>query len=400
MAAINNDNNSTTVPNITNMLQSTSLTENPQKLLSPLDQPFPTDVVFDILVKLPVKSLQRFRAACKPWDELISSDRKFAMAQLRQASATRSDYHHLLVYVHSYPYEAVTSYVRDYSLTSTFCTNDGGETYFQPNCPLDEGDWLHFDGDTCHGLVLVTVDKFENSPVLWNPTTGKFRILPRIENYPMDTCSVHTGLGYDPSTDSYKIVEVSHSGGVSIAMVHTVGTDSWREIKNFPIGEPMYSVKFVNDTLNWLVKRDIFMGYPPNSGVIISLDLASEEFDEISPPVNVIGDMDLASFKDWLCIMAHRFMTSDVWVMKEYRNVESWTKLYSIPMYEENPRSRPLYNMIHCISKDDENEIILLRNKSRFVLYDPNARTFSAPMVEMFQGYHDSRVIIESLVTP
>ncbi|MED6206709.1 hypothetical protein PIB30_029444 [Stylosanthes scabra] len=394
---VNNDNNSTNVVNITNMLQSTTLTENPPKFLSPLEQPFPADVVFDILVRLPVKSLQRFRSACKPWNELISSDRKFAMAQLRRASTTRCDCHHLLVYVHSFADEALTSYVRDYSLIPAFCTSDN---YYQPNCPLAEGDWLHFDGNSCHGLVLITVDKFQDAPVLWNPTTGKFKILPRIKNYPMDSCSVHTGLGYDPSTDTYKVVEVSHSDGINIAMVHAVGSDSWREIKNFPVGFPRFNVKFVNDTLNWLLKRDISMGYPPNSSVIVSLDMGMEEFNEISPPMNAIGDLEISILKDWLCIIGHRFRTSDVWVMKEFGRVESWTKLFSIPIYEYDLRSRPIYNIIHSISKDDENEIILLRNKSKFVLYDPKTETFSIPVVEKFQGYSDSRVIIESLVTP
>ncbi|MED6185968.1 hypothetical protein PIB30_062250 [Stylosanthes scabra] len=358
MAAVNDDSNSINVANITNMLQSTTLTENSLKLLSPSEQPLPADILFDILVRLLVKLLQQFRSVCKSWNELISSDRKFAMAQLRRASATRCECHHLLVHVHSFPHEALTSYVRDYSLTSAFSSSNGGDTYSQPSGPLVEGDWLHFDGNSCHGLVLVTVDTFQNSPILWNPTTGKFKILPGMNNYPMDSCFVHTGLGYDASTDSYKVVEVSHSMGVSIAMVHTVGSDSWREIKNFPGGVPQLSVKFVNDTLNWLVKRDISMGYPPNTSVIVSLDMGREEFHEVSPPVNVIGDLDLSLLKDWLCILGHRFMTSDVWVMKEYGNVESWTKLFSIPIYEENPLSRPVYNIINCISEDNDNEVV------------------------------------------
>ncbi|MED6157497.1 hypothetical protein PIB30_023695 [Stylosanthes scabra] len=62
-----------------------------------------------------------------------------------------------------------------------------------------------------------------------NPTTRKFKILPQIKKYPMDSGSVHTGLGYDPSSDYDKVVEVLHSKGVNTAMVHIVGTDLWRD---------------------------------------------------------------------------------------------------------------------------------------------------------------------------
>ncbi|MED6146798.1 hypothetical protein PIB30_038028 [Stylosanthes scabra] len=248
--------------------------------------------------------------------------------------------------------------------------NDDNDTYSQPNGPFDEGDCFRFNDNSCHDL-----------------------------KYPMDGGSVHTGLGYDSSSDSYKVAEVLHSKGVDISMVHIVGSDLWREIRNFSDFHPL-NVKFINDIPNWLVKRNIFMVYHLNISVIVSFDMGRKEFHEVPPPMNVIGDMNLSLMMHWLCIMAHRFMNSDIWFIKEYGKVESWTKFFNIPIYEENHHSCPFYNIIHCISEDYANGVMLLRNKSKFDVYDSKTETFNAPAVQKFQGYSDSKVIIKILVTP
>ncbi|MED6168605.1 hypothetical protein PIB30_013100 [Stylosanthes scabra] len=120
------------------MLQSTTLIENPSKSLSPSKQPFIDDLVFDML-RLPVKSLQRFRSACKPWITLISLDRKFAIEEPRRDFATRCDCRYIFVCVHSFPDEALTSYLTNYSLISAFSIDDGSDAYFYPNGAFTEG---------------------------------------------------------------------------------------------------------------------------------------------------------------------------------------------------------------------------------------------------------------------
>ncbi|MED6186085.1 hypothetical protein PIB30_063432 [Stylosanthes scabra] len=168
-------------------------------------------------------------------------------------------------------------------------------------------------------------------------------------------------------------------------MIHILGNDFWREIKNISDDFPRFNVKFVNDTPKWLVRRNIFMMYHPNNSVIVFLDMGREEFHEVSPPMNVIGDLNLSLLKDGLFIVNRRFMNSDVWVMKEYGKVES-TKFFSIPIYKENPHSCPFYNIIHCISEDDENGVMLLWNKSGFLFMIPGPELLVLLMFKIFKA--------------
>ncbi|MED6173952.1 hypothetical protein PIB30_064500 [Stylosanthes scabra] len=129
--------------------------------------------------------------------------------------------------------------------------------------------------------------------------------------------------------------------------------------------------------------------------------MGREEFHEVSPPMNVVRDQNLSLLKRWLCIVGRRFMNSDVWVMKEYGKVESWTKFFSIPIYEENHHSRPFYNIIHCISEDEENGVMLLRNKSRFDVYDPKTRTFNALLFKSSKKEEENLAIcVENWIGP
>ncbi|XP_020995510.1 F-box/kelch-repeat protein At3g23880-like [Arachis duranensis] len=395
MAAVNSHNDSSTAANITNMLQSVTLTE----------EVFPPEIIFDILVRLPVKTLQRFRAACKLWNEMISSDRKFAKEQLRRATATVTatdgrDCNRLIKYVHSYPGEPITSFMRDYSLRSLASSSGNlAGTYSEPKGPLVEGDWMHFDGDSCHGLLLLNIETAENAMVVWNPSTGKFRTLPPVKDHPMQSCSVHTGFGYDSSTDTYKAVEVSHHRGVNIAMAHTVGTDSsWRVVPNFPGGSPRGCTKFVSGSIHWLMIQSKIteFGEYMDYYVVVSMDMGTETIEEVMVPEKIIGDLELAVLNDWLCIVGRGSMICDVWVMKEYGNAESWTKLFSIPYVETNPPSRPWYSVMDTVSDDE----ILLHNRISFVVYNHKNQTFSVPVLQEFRGLSDFRVYTQSLVSP
>jgi len=61
--------------------------------------------------------------------------------------------------------------------------------------------------------------------------------------------------------------------------VHTVGTETWRRIPDFPYGVPFDDelAKFVCGTVNWLTRYD-------SDYVIVSLDLEKESYRKLLMP--------------------------------------------------------------------------------------------------------------------
>ncbi|KAL3507357.1 hypothetical protein ACH5RR_032739 [Cinchona calisaya] len=78
----------------------------------------------------------------------------------------------------------------------------------------------------------------------------------------------------------------------------------------------------------------------------------------------------------------------DLWVMKDYGVVESWTKVASLPPDQ----------MLLCISGKGE---ILLSCASDFGLYNLGDQSLTHHKIEdVDEVYHDDIIYVESLVSP
>ncbi|RHN54039.1 putative F-box associated interaction domain-containing protein [Medicago truncatula] len=147
-------------------------------------------------------------------------------------------------------------------------------------------------------------------------------------------------------------------------MVHTLGTDSWRLIQDFPslITGTTYlkSGKFVSGTINWLVCRGDWS--------IVSLDLRTVSYQQILPPD--YGEekftFKLGVSRDCLCILGDHVSqrVSDVWLMKEFENRESWTKLVSFHSDHYYSINKVLYIFV-------DDQLLLEVMKLGLVVYDP-----------------------------
>jgi F-box interacting protein len=197
---------------------------------------------------------------------------------------------------------------------------------------------------------------------LWNPSIRKFQELPHLiseePKYPL-----MYGFGYHPISDNYKVVvvfgDLTHDHLCKDELinevtrevkVHTLGTDSWKNVSDFPF--PIFSYQrkgqHVSGTINWL----IFAGI---KRFIASFDLRNECYREILLPDDLDkvdkNKLRFSVFRDCLCMI----YGEDVWVMKEYGNKESWTKLFTISSMRDF--SCPYIKAI-CIFEDEQ---VLLR---------------------------------------
>jgi len=116
-------------------------------------------------------------------------------------------------------------------------------------------------------------------------------------------------------------------------MVHTLGTNTWRLINGvfpFPNGYQK-SLIFVSGALNWMPYKQDY------TRSVVSFDLVTESYKRILQPnygVEDVYKVILGVSSDCLCIFACTQTFFDAWLMKEYRNKGSWTKLFRVPYME------------------------------------------------------------------
>jgi F-box interacting protein len=212
------------------------------------------------------------------------------------------------------------------------------------------------------------------------------------------------GFGYDPISDNYKVVvvfsDLTHDD-LSIdelmnevmreVRVYILGTNSWKNVSEFPfaIVSVQHLGQHVNDTINWL-------GFAGIKRFIASFDLGNETYQEVLLPDDS-GEVDentlrLSVFRDYLCII----FGEDVWVMKEYGNKESWTKLFTMS-YMRDPRTSS-YPYIKAIRVFEDGQVLLMYREGRkwgHISY--NCKNDTSKFIEV---ENTPEVCIESLLSP
>ncbi|XP_006358329.1 F-box/kelch-repeat protein At3g06240-like [Solanum tuberosum] len=283
------------------------------------------DVDIEVLNRLPVRSLLRFKCVSKLWMTLIS-DPNFKMKHLNHA---KNDENSQKILVNQqYPY------IEEFSLyCSSLSSVQQVEHPHKFDCPSNIKSWHHTLYCCYHGLALIGFYnyKLDFLPLLWNPSTRESIVLPPPKILPNDYCT--WGLGYDSASDDYMILKIDEkSRSESLALK----SGSWRLMDKHPICDvhPMLtstdSLVFVHGAFHWLINS-------LRKYYVVSFGISDEVYREIplpeqiylkkfrEPGVSVLGGM-LCAYSHYVSRIEDVFM---FWVMKDYVS-ESWTELYTI----------------------------------------------------------------------
>ncbi|GJU46687.1 ribonuclease H-like domain-containing protein [Tanacetum coccineum] len=135
------------------------------------------------------------------------------------------------------------------------------------------------------------------------------------------------GNGYAKSTDDYKVVGVSNADNK--VKMYSLNTENWKNLSDFPHGcRVRDDAVFLKGCVQWL-------DTVPNLWKIVSFDLETESYDEVLHPEYDEGNktLDLGVLGGWLCVVCNYDTNhvADAWVMKDYGEEDSRTKLLSIP---------------------------------------------------------------------
>ncbi|XP_076922048.1 F-box/kelch-repeat protein At3g06240-like [Bidens hawaiensis] len=295
----------------------------------------PRDILINILSRLPAKSLGQFKSVSKYWLSLISSKEFIKFHHRRALFDTNTNHSRVFVIsthsLHSINYESPSCYEGvddDYSRAIISLTD-----------PFEKESVIEKKLGSCYGLIFSVC--FDDCILLWNPTTGKTRVIPD----PLTPSSNGTrfyGLGYDFSIDDYKMVSVSRtisSNSIS-CQVFNLKIGSWRTVQtaHMSINDHDMIGSFTNDAIHWIVRHR-----PHDDGfnkreAIISFNIKDEVFMDIVLPNG--GENEQSGFRclgDLKgCLYAvyggggDDGVDMEVWVMKEYGIESSWSKVIKL----------------------------------------------------------------------
>ncbi|XP_023923911.1 F-box/kelch-repeat protein At3g23880-like [Quercus suber] len=354
-------------------------------------------IVLNILARLPVKSLLRFRCVCKSWDSLITSP-YFISTHLHVNTVDRGDY------IVNMPWYVENSSSPPYSngpVIAFYCDHDGFDKIFEFEIPSRFPPYQANLVGSCNGLLCLEFQVREKRwqvasltviIYLWNPSIRKLKRLPDIEF----DCFIPLGFAYHSEKNDYKVVKISYYSRRNLEVeVYTSKSDSWRTLEGLDVSlgpqiEFGYNISlpipFFGGALHWLV--DIIQGKEKHrTEMILSFDVNNETFEELALPDhcfdgagNGLDGKCISLFRGKLALI--RFDTvgeqsfACVWAIKEYGKHKSWNKPLVV---------REQYHGLYGLTKrgfillEDESHIfgngqLEMPKKRKFVLIDPEAR--------------------------
>lgn len=312
-------------------------------------------IVTNILTRLPVKSLLRFKCVAKRW-LLTLSDQEFAKSQFKFASEHQTLRPRVLLY-------------------STYSSSGSQSIDLDPSPPSRFGDvssvrHLTFPEElqqrpvrilaACNGLVCLTVslpsnfDRSIRSYYLWNPSSGLSRKLPSLNKKSPPS---YFGFGYVSATDYYKLL-IKFGGEVDVH-IFSSRANSWKMIaapdESFSHHYGGDEGILFNEVLHWPVT----VGALEGNCALLVFKLSVEEFRvvplryfDMLNTFRLRGPFYVTVVGGCLCVSYSEIVNDhdghvDVWVLKEYDVSDSWTKLYRLKINNDNL----LYSFVLCLQR-------------------------------------------------
>ncbi|XP_030935088.1 F-box/kelch-repeat protein At3g23880-like [Quercus lobata] len=316
----------------------------PTILLRRTNNHLPEEIVLEILVRLPVKSLLRFRCFCKSWYGYIATPNFIKNNLLYCNDHNRGFFIHMPKTTGS-----MVSSSRPHGQICTVASRHTFEAISELRIPFTfQSGYPHFVG-SCNGILCFSDHRsFEFKDVyLWNPSIRKFKKLP-------DTCltqlfNVSLGFGFDSQNNDYKVVRISESTAKPMpppdVEVYSLSSDSWKRVglgiswrSNvvFHKFNCTLTFPFVSGNLHWMIEMIEGGGQERLfTSIILSFDVNSEKFKELLLPDDEGSCITkcLTSFKEKLALIKFGYgvqphsLLCSIWVMGD-----SWNKLRVLPI--------------------------------------------------------------------
>ncbi|XP_065881068.1 uncharacterized protein [Euphorbia lathyris] len=362
------------------------------------------EILIEILLRLPVKSLLKFKTVCKSWRSIINST-KFIKQHLNRAHAVHYNQHKNFLGLLIPSWDASNPLVLYKEISDGVVHAKQFDFPYQlPASPHEEipVQVCNF----CDGLICFNM--YGRGILLWNPSFPlEYKIIRHSDldvGFPL--------MGYDSSTDDYKIVSIpSYSSKERFPRryffveVFSLKSSSWRKRK---ISKNFFTYKicqlkgiYTRNHLHWIATRNF--DEDDATELIVYFDLVEERLDHVNLPTRSYNDWTLLIYKECLGIVgANSEGQEELWVLQDYCGMKSsWNKIFKIA---------PLGIGVHynsCFTRTGE---ILMHNGDLGLrCYDIKDGSFKNVLnqgddiIDDEDGYDDSfyaSPYVESLVSP
>ncbi|CAL1403335.1 unnamed protein product [Linum trigynum] len=328
---------------------------------------FPSDIVVDILSRLPVETLFRFKSVSTNWNSKITPTNHYLVSM------------HLKNYTNNPATKAslLATYLEaDASLFATYLEANEPAPYSRHSVSLcleevDDGRRppIHVDQSLLERIVcgtgngLFLLDTIHPHYNLWNPATREIRPLPDppLFTSPPETppglqhSSDYCGMGVDLVDNDIKVVLIrnydyydhghwipsSSSRFPSSVFVYTLRSNCWSEVAGgYPYGDgqqdPTYCLfdchTYHDGFLYWL-----FKDYNNRNGYVVAFDMGNNLFHKINCPVDDPPACNLGLFRGSVALFEGQkdYGTCVVWLLSSRGGQWSWIKHSSFGVFPE-----------------------------------------------------------------
>ncbi|KAI3869298.1 hypothetical protein MKX03_010514 [Papaver bracteatum] len=299
----------------------------------------PWDILSDILIRLPLNSIVRFR--CR-------NDYAVEMGKFNLMFHDQND-----IYTFSY----------DTSLST--CERASHVEY------PDESDEKEIEVlGCCNGLVLLRhIDLMDDTSlsyviiILWNPTTNECKRLPNppTGKQAKDRSYVEYGFGYDEEIEDFKVVHLTEASygrwSRCEVYVYTLKANSWSRVDSVEIDGLHYPRSCdmgrwpVNGCFHWIAKleRSNFL----HSFFLLRFEFETEDFDAVPlPDFEENAMVCLCVLGGSLCCFCYGSEVLGLWELKDNGEEESWTKVFTIELREHFGKRQLADNCLHIVHYD------------------------------------------------
>ncbi|KAE8733603.1 Uridine 5'-monophosphate synthase / UMP synthase (PYRE-F) (UMPS) isoform 1 [Hibiscus syriacus] len=327
------------------------------------------EILLEIFNRLPAKSLGKCMCVSKAWNFLIKNP-FFISSHARHHSKLRCRNNNKNLF-----FVMTARHQVEYSLH--FDDQDFSKYTQLEYMPFDNH---HFVVGSCNGLLCLIDFQFGFDIVftLCNPIIKKSITLPKpcLRHLPY---KISVGFGFDSVKNDYKLLKITKENVLDKFVeveLYSFNRNSWRTLA--PLRYGLYSddfMVFVNGIVHWIAyERVEDQGVYRCKFLIMGFDMKDDVFKEIMLPGNlrnlpnqseiyVIPYEELSSIA--VIELGCLHTQCNIWVMKKYGVVETWTKMFSIG----NPGPEPMPRVLGFVKNGDL--ILGAYNNLQLVSLDP-----------------------------